>query len=74
MKFLCTVELETSGECYVEAPSLEAAEAWMEAERVDRFRNWFLDQNDGGYYVHVAPAADSAAVDIRVNAEGREIE
>ena len=45
----------------------------MEAERVDRFRNWLLDKNDGGYYVYFAHAADSAAVDIRVNAEGEEI-
>ena len=72
MKFLTTVVLDTYGECVVEAPSLEAAEAWMAEQKSDGFRDWFLDQNDAAFSTTVS-LQDEGAVDIYINEDGKEI-
>ena len=72
MKFLTTVVLDTYGECVVEAPSLEAAEAWMAAQKDDRFRDWFLNENPGDFATTVA-ATEQGGVDIYINEDGKEI-
>ena len=73
MKFFVTVTLETSGECVVEAPTLEAAEEWVAREKDDRFRNWFLELNDSDYYTTVSPSGTPDSPDIYVDANGTEI-
>ena len=73
MKFFVTVTLETSGECVVEAPTREAAEEWVAREKDDRFRNWFLEENDSDYDTTVSPYGKSDPPDIYVDASGVEI-
>lgn len=39
-RFYVEVRAMTSGECEVDAPSLEAVEAWLKAERAGGWQNW----------------------------------
>ena len=72
MKFFTTVGLQTSGECVVEAPSLEAAENWLANEKRDRFRNWFLDQNDTDYDTTVSSYSGMDSPDVFIDENGKE--
>ena len=71
-RFLVELTAEKRVECVVEAPTQEAAERFMEGEKVARFRNWFLEEYDYEFGWHMQEGTGDP-IDVRVDEQGEEL-